>query len=95
MVGNGELIAVLRAVGGDDGNLRLSDLPGWRRRPIVVRRRKMVLCRRNGLRRAIVSVFTGNRMVHKMRAIHDQCAAIVTELIAARAVSGRRGCIPD
>ena len=34
-------------------------------------------------------------MVHKVRAIHDQRAAIVTELIAARAVSGQRGGIPD
>ena len=85
MVGNGELIAVLRAVGGGIENLRLSDLPGWRRRPIVVRLWKMVLCRRNGLRRVIVSVFTGNRMVHKVRAIHYECAAIMTELIIVRA----------
>ena len=34
-------------------------------------------------------------MVHKVRAIHGQGAAVVTELIAARAVSGRRGGIPD
>jgi hypothetical protein len=34
-------------------------------------------------------------MVHKVRAIHDQRAAIVTELITALAVSGRRAGIPD
>ena len=34
-------------------------------------------------------------MVHKVRAIHDQGAAIVTELIAALAVSERRVGIPD
>ena len=88
-------VAFLGTVGGDDGNLRLSHLPGWRHRLIAVRLRRMVLCRRHGWHRTIVSVFTGNRMVHKVRAIHGQGAAVVTELIAARAVSGRRGGIPD
>ena len=87
MIGNGEFIAVLRAVCGGIGNLRLSNLPGWRRRLIAVRLRRMVLCRRHGWHRAIVSVFTGNRMVHKVRAIHDECATIVTELIIVRAAS--------
>jgi len=88
-------VAFLLAAGGDDGNLRLFNLPCWRRRLISVRLRGIVLCRRHGWHRAIVFVFAGNRMVHKVRAIHDQGAAIVTELIAARAVSGRRGVIPD
>ena len=88
-------VAFLRAASGDDGNLRLSNLPGWRRRLIAIRLRRMVLCRRRGWQRVIDSGFAGNRMIHKMRAIHGQGAAIVTELIAMRAVSGRRGGIPD
>ena len=34
-------------------------------------------------------------MIHKVRAIHDQGVAIVTELITTGAMSGRRACIPD
>jgi len=84
LIGNGEFSAGLRAVGGDIGNRRRFNLPGWRHRLIAVRLRRMVLCRRHGWHRAIVSIFTGNRMVHKVRAIHDQRATIVTELITVR-----------
>ena len=87
LVGSGERIAVLRAVGSDVGNLRLSHRVCGRRRLIAVRLQKMVWCRRRGWHRTIVSVFTRNQMVHKVRAIHNQGAAIVTELIAALAAS--------
>ena len=59
--------------------LRLSNWSCLRRRPIVVRLRGMIMCRRRGLRRAT----------------DDQRVAIATELIAARAMSGRRGGVPD
>ena len=88
-------VAFLRAAGGDGGNLWLFNLPCWKRRRISVQLRRIVLCRRHGWHRAIVFVFAGNRMVHKVRAIHDQCVAIVAELIAVRTVSGWRGGIPD
>jgi hypothetical protein len=55
----------------------------------------MILCRRNGLRRAIVSISAGSWIIRKIRPIHDQCAAITTELVGARAMSGRRGGVPD
>ena len=95
LVWNGKLVAVLLTVCGDIGNLRFSNWSCWWRRLIVVRLRRMVLCRRPELRRMVVPVSAGDRIVHKVRAIHDQCATIMTELIAARTASGRRGCIPD
>ena len=95
LVGSGKVIAVLRAVGSDNGNLRLSCGRCGTRRLVAVRLQRMVLCRRPGWQRVIASVFTGNRMVHKMRVMHDQGAAIVAELIATLAVPERRVGIPD
>jgi hypothetical protein len=47
------------------------------------------------LRRAIISVSAGSRIIHGARATYDQRAAITTELVGARAMSGRRGGVPD
>ena len=87
--GDMDRVAFLLAVGGDNGNLRLYNFPRWKRRLIAIQLQGMVLCRRHGWHRVIVSDFAGNRMVHKVRPVHVQRAAIVTELIAVRAVSGR------
>lgn len=95
LVWNGRLVAVLRTVCGAIGSLRLSNWSCWRRRLIVVRLRGMILYRRPELRRMVVLVSAGGRIVHKVRAIHDKRETIVTELIAARTASGRRGCVPD
>lgn len=95
LVWNGEIVAFLRVTCGGIGSLRLSNWSCWRRRPIVVRLRGTILCRRPELRRRIVPVSAGGRIVHKVRTVHDKCETIATELIAARTASGRRGCIPD
>jgi hypothetical protein len=55
----------------------------------------MILWRKPGLQRAIVSVSAGSRIIHGAWAAYDQRAAIATELVGARAVSGREGGIPD
>ena len=88
-------VAFLRAVGGDDGNLRLLNLPCRRRRLISVRLRRLVLYRRPGWRWMVVLISTRSRIVHGAWAAYDQRTAITTELVGARAMSGRRGGVPD
>ena len=47
------------------------------------------------MRRAIISVSAGSRIIHGARVAYDQRTAITTELVGARAMSGRRGGVPD
>ena len=82
-------VAFLRVAGGDNGNLWLPDWMRRHNRLVIARLWETVLCRRAGLRRVVVPVSAGGRMVPGARVIHDQGATIVTDLIVMRAVTGR------